>query len=382
MAGLDINKLKTPARTAAAPTGETKEPSVPWWQKDIQLGSGMSDKIKADFFLQLYTLTEAGVDIRSSLELIVNQQKKKKVRAIFQKIYEDIIGGMSISQSMRAQSCFTDYEVLSIGIGEETGRLAIVFKDLYSFFDRKIKQRRQMVGALTYPMIVVVVAIGAIGFMANFIVPMFADVFKRLGNRDLPAITQLVVSISDGLKKTAWLWMLGFAATAYTGWKYRKATWFKQYSSRLILKMPVVGSLTLKIHLARMCNSMALLISSRVPVLQAIQLVSQMIQFHPVQTALKEVETGILSGKSLHGCMQQFDIFPPKLIALIKVGEEVNKLGDFFERVNGQLNDEIMHETALIGNFMEPLIIIFLGLVVGVILIAMYLPLFTMGQTF
>lgn len=383
MGGIDIRQLKPAVanqHAAGSPVEHTR--SEPWWQKDISFSTGLPDKIKADFYLQLHTLLDAGVDIRSGFKLVTEQQKKAKFRKIFDIIQQDIISGKAMSAAMRDQHCFSDYEIFSTGIGEETGRLSFVFKELHQFFQKKIKQRRQIVSALTYPMIVVVVAILAIGFMANFIVPMFADVFKRFGNKELPAVTQFVVLVSESIKKTFGIWLLVIGGLMLGAVKSRKKLWYRRGMSRLLLRIPMVGELVAKIYIARMCNSMSLLISSKVPVLQAIQLVIKMVGFYPIEVSLRKVEESILLGKSLHTGMSEHAIFPPKLIAMIKVGEEVNKLGDFFERINIQYTEEVMHETALLSNFIEPLIIVFLGLAVGIILIAMYLPLFTMGQSF
>ena len=141
-------------------------------------------------------------------------------------------------------------------------------------------------------------------------------------------------------------------------------------------------NLVKKIYLARFCNSMRLLINAKLPLLRAIALIRQMIGYYPIDSSLQKVEDDIMNGKSLHESLRQFNIYPRKLVQLIKVGEETNQLDYFFGKISEQYVDEVEYKTSMLSSMMEPLIIIFLGLVVGVILIAMYLPMFQMGNSF
>jgi len=148
------------------------------------------------------------------------------------------------------------------------------------------------------------------------------------------------------------------------------------------LKIPVAGSLVQKIYLARFCNSMRLLINAHLPLLRAIALCRQMIGYYPIESSLQLVEDDIMKGKSLHQSLQQFSVYPSKMIQLIKVGEETNQLDYFFAKISEQYIEEVEYKTSTLSSVMEPLIIIFLGLIVGVILISMYLPLFQMSKSF
>lgn len=386
MKGSEINNINRPLHNerpvqnkAASRNGES---TSRWWQKEITFSKGLSDKVKEIFYLELFTLLEAGVEIRTAIDLVAGQQKNAFVKKIFTEIQEDIVKGATFSDSLKKHGSFSNYEIFSVNIGEETGRLPIVLKDLQQYYYKKIRQRRQITGALTYPAIVLTVAIIAVVFMTNFIVPMFADIFKRFNNGELPAITRVVVNVSSFIQKSLWLWLLTIAAgITFIGFN-RKSLWYRKISSGLLLRTPVVGNLIRKIYLARMCNSLALLISSKVPILQAIQLVRLMIPFYPIQSSLAVVENDILEGRPLHKSLEQHSIYPPKLIAMVKVGEEVNQLSGFFSKVNEQYLAEIEYDTSVLSNLMEPFIIIFLGLVVGLILIAMYLPLFQLGNGF
>ena len=154
--------------------------------KDIHIfGSGLPDKIKESFYLELSTLLAAGMDIRASLELIQQEQTKKKFRDIFAVLLRQIVAGSTLSAAMKNDGLFTAYEYYSVQIGEETGKLVIVLTELAVYFKKKIDQKRQIIGALTYPVLVMVVAIVAVSFMMAYVVPMFADVLKRSSGANL-----------------------------------------------------------------------------------------------------------------------------------------------------------------------------------------------------
>jgi len=213
------------------------------------------------------------------------------------------------------------------------------------------------------------------------VVPMFNDVFKRFGGK-LPWMTELVIKAS-GLLGTLFIpGLLVSLVLGYFLYQNRKKERFRKVSSGLILKIPVVGELVTKIYLARFCNTMRLLVSTKIPLLRAIAMSGQTIGFYPVEISLRKVEQDIMQGKALYASLQEFPVYPPKMIQLIKVGEEINKLDEFFGNIAGQYVQEVAHQTGTLSKLIEPLIIIFLGVVVGFILISMYLPMFEMSNSF
>jgi type IV pilus assembly protein PilC len=348
--------------------------------KDIRLfGSGLADKIKEGYYLELSTLLAAGIDIRGALELIRDEQPKKKHRLLFGRILDRIVAGSTLSSAMRTEGLFTPYEYFSVQIGEETGKLVTVLSELTVYYKKKIDQTRQIIGALTYPVLVMVVAAVAVGFMMAYVVPMFADVLKRFGG-ELPFITRLVLHFSFLLKKFSLLLLMLLAGAAALVLSQRKKNWFRKWSSALILRIPVIGDIVRKIYISRFANTMSLLIGSRIPMMQSIQLVRQMVGFYPIERSLTEVGANILSGMPLYKSLGSHAVYPRKMISLLKVGEEVNQLDTFFNRISLQYSAEVQYQTDLLSKFLEPLIIVVLGLAVGVILIAMYLPLFKLGQ--
>lgn len=350
--------------------------------RDISFGSGrLSDKKKDNFFFELSTLLQSGIDLKNSLDLMTLDGLKDKHVEVIRQIKEQVIAGKSMALAVQSSGKFSDYDFFSIQIGEETGNLAAVMKDLATYYRRKIAQHRKIVGALTYPLIVLSTSAGAVFFMLRFVVPMFSDVFKRFGGK-LPWMTQLVIDFSHFVERFFVPGVLIVAALVYLIYRNRKHAGFRKVTSELILRIPVLGELVKKIYLARFCNTMRLLVSTKIPLLRAISMSGQTIVFYPLEVSLKKVEQGIMEGRALHECLKDFSIYPPKLVQLIKVGEEINKLDYFFESIASQYVDEIEHQTDTLSKVIEPLIIIFLGLVVGFILVSMYLPMFEMSNSF
>lgn len=350
--------------------------------RDITLGSGkLSDKKKEAFFFELSTLLDSGIDLKNSLDLITLENAKDKHSAVIREIKKQVIAGQSMSLAVQLSGKFSDYDYYSIQIGEETGNQAEVLKDLGVYYGRKVEQQRKIMGALTYPIIVLSTSAGAVFFMLRFVVPMFSDVFKRFGGK-LPWMTELVITASAAIGRYFFPTVLAIGVLVYLVYRSRNSVFYRSQSSRLILKIPVLGDLVRKIYLARFCNTMRLLVSTKIPLLRAISMSGKTIGFYPLEVSLAKAEAGIMGGRSLHECLADFPVYPAKLVQLIKVGEEINKLDYFFENIAEQYVTEIAHQTNALSKLIEPLIIIFLGFVVGFILVAMYLPMFEMSNSF
>lgn len=379
MASIDLRKIA--ARNKAA----VPEPARKWsdiLNKEISLfGSRLNDKRKEAFYLEMSILLAAGLDLKSALDLIVEDQRKAGEMAIFEGVRHSVLQGKALSDALGETKLFSTYEYCSIQIGEETGKLPAILKELAVYHQKKTRQKRQIVQALTYPGLVLATSFAAVFFMLNFIVPMFADVFKRFGGK-LPWVTQLILDISHFFSTYALMCFLMAAAAGAGLWKNRKKDWFREKGAAFVIALPLVGEIIRKIYLARFSQSMTLLIASRVPLLRATTLVRQMIGFYPIEAALVQVEKDMMRGGFLHRSLSHFSIFPNRMLSLIKVGEEVNQLDAFFEKISTQYTEEVEHQTALIGGLLEPFMIVLLGAIVGFILIAMYLPLFQLSTTF
>ncbi|WP_321515388.1 type II secretion system F family protein [Marinifilum fragile] len=344
-------------------------------------GSGLKDKQKEEFYANLGMLLSSGIDMRSALKIVCEEKKKRKEKEIFEKLFDDMVKGMNLSESMKKSGHFSDYECYSIGIGEETGRLNEVLNDIATYFTNRIKQKRQLVNTFTYPLIVIVTALLVVIFMMNFIVPMFMDIFKRFSG-ELPALTQWVLDISQSFNQNFIIYLLVIITSVITFYSFRKKEWYRKYGSLIVMKIPVVGPLVNKTYMVRYCHTMALLLSARIPLLRAIRLMRKMISYYPFEKALEEFELGILHGKTLFQSMEQFSVFDTKMKSLTKVGEEINQLDRIYTGLSKQYNEELQHQIGTLNSLLEPVLIIFVGVFVALILVAMYLPMFQMSNSF
>ncbi|HKG05285.1 MAG TPA: type II secretion system F family protein [Pedobacter sp.] len=389
MEQIDISRIRNEKRTevSASPNSGNglkgnSSKIMELMSRDISFGAlGLGDQKKESFFFELSTLLKSGIDLKNSLDLITLETLKDKHLDIYREIKAKVIAGASLAQGVKASGKFSDYDFFSIQIGEETGSLDEVLQDLALFYKRKVEQRRKIISALSYPAIVLCTSAGAVFFMLRFVVPMFGDVFKRFGGK-LPWMTEMVIRASSLLGTLFLPFMLLLTVLVYLLYRYRRNDRFRDLSSRLVLTIPVVRELVLKIYLARFCNTMRLLISTKIPLLRAISMSRQTIGFYPLEVSLKKVEQDIMEGESLHASLAAFPVYPPKMVQLVKVGEEINRLDHFFENIGDQYVQEVEYQTNTVSKLIEPLIIIFLGLVVGFILISMYLPMFQMSNSF
>ena len=342
-------------------------------------GNSFSNKKKEAFYTELSVLLNAGISLKEALSLLEEEQKKRTDKALLTTIVEDLILGKSFSDSIKAFKDFTEYEYYSIKIGEETGTLQKVTEELGLFFRRRNEQRRNVMNALSYPIVVLITAMLAVLFMLRYVVPMFADIFKQ-HQVELPWLTKMVINASNIFQDYFWVIVVLLLALFIARKVVSKKIWYKKYASKLLLKIPFIGELLRKMYIGQFTQAVALLTTAKVPVLNSIQLTKKMIDFYPLQTALHDVESKILSGNSLSESLKPHKVFDNKMVSLLRVAEETNQNEFIFERLTTQYNDEIQYKSKMLSTVLEPLIIVFLGAFVAVILIAMYLPMFTLSS--
>ena len=376
---IDLSKIETRSRATQKTEGDGLMQLL---NRDISLfGKSWDDKKKERFYSELHVLLTAGIDIRTALELLENEAEKKEEKALYGKILHSVINGSTLADAVQATEKFSTYEFYSLRIGEESGRMTEVLHDLGKYYEQKIKQKRKITGALSYPLVVVVVAFGAVWFMLRFVVPMFADMLKRF-NTELPAITQGIIGASEALGKYGPFLLLVIASVIFFCISQRKQTWFRKAGAAFVLRVPYIGKIVQKIYLERFCHSMQLLLASRTPLVSALELVQKMAGFYPIEESLKQVHQDITRGSSLHESLAKFLVYNKRMISLIRVAEEVNQLDLMFDKLSKQYTEEISHETSVLGSVIEPLMIVLLGLMVAVILVAMYLPMFRLSSAF
>jgi type IV pilus assembly protein PilC len=383
MAGVDLLKYQErKAHRSQEAEGKKASMNTGFLNKEITfLEKKFGAKEKEAFYSELGLLLSTGVDIKTAFEIIEEDMPNKKHKLLLTEIKNDIISGKRIYEAVsKHEKIFSKYEWQSVKIGEETGKLSEVLKELGAFYESSIKLKRQIIGVLTYPVVVISMAILIVYFMLSFVVPIFSDIFSQTGH-ELPEITQFLIRLSNK-SQTIFYTLFTFIALGFILHKTQKAkSWYRHYTSVFFLKVPVVNKLIQKIYLARFCQSMKLLSGARVMIHDALDLVKNMIEYYPLERALETVKQEVVNeGKLLNESLAKHPIFPKKLVALIKLSEEVNAPEVIYEKLYKQYSAEIEHQQAVVGKLIEPVFIILLGVFVGFILVAMYLPMFEMSS--
>lgn len=354
---------------------------IKFLNKDLSLsGSGLSGKKKLQFYTELSVLTGSGVDLKTALDLIKEEEKKNNLNELFNRILQKVVSGKSLSESLGEEKGFTPYEVQSIRIGEQTARTSFIYEELAAYFDRSIRFRRQAISAITYPAIMIGASAVVLLFMLSFVVPMLEDILARFGGK-LPFITQVVVSASDFLLNNGIYIFLGLLAIVGVFFIFSQKPWYKRLSAFILLRIPVIGEFIKRIYSARFCHVMHLLLSSKTPLVEALSLTKEMIGFHPFKESIQIILENVIRGQSLNLSMSAHNIFSSRIVALVRVAEEVNQMDLIFKKIGDGLSAEIEHQSSVIKQLLEPLVILFVGATIGFILIAMYLPLFELSTT-
>ncbi len=348
-------------------------------KKEITLGKPFGNKKKEDFYSELAVLLKAGIQLKDAIALIQGNQKKEKQIFLFSEMGNALVAGQSFFEVLKNKDEFSEYEYYSIKIGEETGTLPRIVAELGKFYERKNEQRRSLMNALTYPIIILCTAILVVVFMLRMVVPMFEDIFKQNGV-ELPGITKMIISASNFIKDYGWFVLICMALLIVLRKVFSRKEWYKTASDTFIQRIPYIGNFVTSVYLAQFTQAVSLLTASKVPMLNSIQLVKKMINYHPLNEALENIEKDVTAGKSLNGSMANNKIFDNKMISLVKVAEETNQTEYIFERLSQQYAIEVQQKSKLLSTLMEPIIIIVIGIFVGVILVSMYLPMFKLSS--
>lgn len=348
-------------------------------EREISLGRvGFNNRKKESFYTELGVLLNAGINLRDSLTLLHDELKKEKDKALLDQMLSQIVQGSNFSNSIKDLKGFSEYEYYSIKIGEETGTLNKVSQELGLFYKRKNEQRKNLMNAISYPIVVLITALLSVFFMLKFVVPMFADIFRQNGV-ELPFLTKIIIKASNIMQSYFWVFLVLVIIVLLFIKMVKKKEWYQKITTSILLKIPFIGDLVRKIHLAQFTQAVALLTSAKVPLLNSLQLTKKMIDFYPLKKALNEIEKAVIVGNVLSKSLKPFKIFDRRMISLIKVAEETNQNEYIFERLSVQYNEDVQYKSKMLSTILEPVIIIILGSLVALILISMYLPMFKLS---
>lgn len=372
--GLKVGKTKV-----NAPTKERSNMDD-LLKKEIRLfGNTFNSKKKEQFYTELSVLLTSGIRLKDALSLIATSQKKKEDASFYEELSAKIVTGSAFSDVLRDDKKFTVYESHSVRIGEEGGSLEKVTSSLADFYTRKNEQRRNITSALTYPIIVLLTAFLAVTFMLQFVVPMFKDVFNQ-NNVDLPRITEIVIALSEWLGTYGWI-ILGILVLFGISQNFlNNNPRYRSIKDHMLLKIPLIGPFIKASSIARFTQAVSLLVNSKVSIPQSIHLAKEMSSFTPLKSALDSVEKDIQKGTGLSKSLEAQSFFDAKMIALVRVAEETNQTEYVFDKLKEQYSTEVIRKSKMFSTLLEPVIILIVGVLVAVILISMYLPMFELGN--
>ena len=332
------------------------------------------------FTRQLATMIDAGLAMVQSLQSLADQTSNKVMRDVIRDVCSRVEGGDSFSDALQKHpKVFTRLYVCMVGAGERGGLLAEILARLAVYLENTARLRKKVKAAMMYPTVVSVVAVAITIFLLIKVVPVFGDIFKSF-NAELPAPTQFLINVSQAVQSYALLMILVAGGSIY-GWIYFIRTPAGRHfwdASRI--RLPVFGQIAHKICLARFTRTLASLVRSGVPILEVLQIVSQTVGNMVMENAIKVAATDIERGESISSALGKHPVFPTMIIRMLTAGEQTGKIDNMLERISDFLDEEI--ETTLSGltALVEPILIVFLGVVVGGMVICMFLPIFKLPE--
>lgn len=350
--------------------------------KDIYIGKPIKQKEFVLFLRQFATLMEAGILLVDSLDLLAEQTDSKPMREALEEISVDVKEGVALSVAMKEYpKLFPDLLVQMIHSGEISGQLEDVLKRMATYYEKQYRIKQKVSTALTYPTVVASFAIIITLFLLVFIVPIFGDLFASFGE-DLPLITQVVLNFSAFIQQFWWVFVLVLVLIGAVFLQTKKKESGAYFLDKLVLKLPIVGTFVQKAVLARMTQTLSSLLNSSVPILQAVDVTSSVVGNKVVEKVLIESKTSLEKGESLAKPMENHWVFPSLIIQMIRVGESSGSLDEMLKRVADVYDQEVEEASDKLQSLIEPVLIIFLAVIVGLIVLSIVVPMFSLFETF
>ncbi len=329
------------------------------------------------FTRQLATLIDSGLPLLRGLNVLGKQERDPVLRSTIDRLADSVQGGNTFSESLAQHPrIFNKLYVNMVKAGELGGVLEVVLNRLAEFQEKAQKVKNKVVAAMFYPVVVLFIAVAIMVFLMVFIVPKFEEIFRdMLGNKALPPLTQAVIGVSR-LIQGNFLYILGALVLLWIGFTMFARTPAGRHNlDALKLKMPLFGDLVRKSAISRFSRTLGTLVSSGVPILQALNITRETAGNVVLADAINKVHDSVKEGESIVAPLEASGVFPPMVISMIDVGEETGQLPEMLLKIADVYDDEVDNAVAGLTSLLEPIMIVFLALVVGTIVIALFLPL-------
>lgn len=332
------------------------------------------------FTRQLATMIDAGLAMVQCLQALAEQTQNKVMRDVIKDVCTRVESGDSFSEALvKHPKVFNKLYVAMVSAGEKGGLLAEILSRLATYLENTARLRKKVKSAMMYPIIVTVVAIGITTFLLIKVIPVFAEIYTGFGSK-LPGPTQFLINLSNFVRDWFLLIILAGGGLVYAWLYFIKTKSGREFWDSRRIKLPIFGPIAHKICLARFSRTLSSLIRSGVPILEVLQIVSQTVGNVVMEKAIKVAAADIERGEGISAALGKHPVFPNMLIRMCTAGEQTGKMDAMLERISDFLDEEI--ETTLSGltSLIEPILIVFLGVVVGGMVICMFLPIFKLSE--
>ncbi len=332
------------------------------------------------FTRQFATMINAGLPIIQCLEIQSSQQDHKEFQQVLTSIKENVEKGETLAEALRHHpKVFDPLYCNMVDAGEMGGALDVILNRLAFFMEKNMKLKKKVKGALVYPASVMTVAVIVVAIMMIFVIPSFQKMFSGFG-ADLPWLTQVVVNISHFMRTNILFMIIGLIIVIFAFKQTYKTTKGRTFFDRTFLKLPVFGILLRKVAVAKFTRTLGTMISSGVPILTSLEIVAKTAGNIIIENAILATKDSISQGKTIAELLGDSGIFPPMVVQMISVGESTGALDDMLNKIADFYDDEVDAAVGALTSMIEPLMMVFLGTVLGTIIVAMYLPIFQLGS--
>jgi len=343
-----------------------------------KFGGKVKDRELAIFTRQFSTMIDAGLPLVQCLNVLADQSESKVLRTVTAQVARSVETGSTLADGMkRHPKTFDDLFTNLVAVGETGGILDVILRRLSSYIEKAAALKRKIKAAMIYPAAIIGVAILVVIFMLIFVIPVFAKMFENLG-ADLPLPTKAVLWLSNFVQSWILLIIVGLIGAIYAFRQYYKTEAGKSTVDAILLKLPIFGTLIRKVAVARFTRTLGTLVSSGVPILEGLRITARTAGNKVVEKAVLQCRTAVTAGKTLAEPLRASGVFPPMVIQMISVGEQTGALDTMLSKIADFYEDEVDTAVGALTSLIEPLMIVVLGVLIGGLVVAMYLPIFRM----
>lgn len=336
----------------------------------------------AIFTRQFSVMIDAGLPLVQCLEILGAQQSDKGFRKIIDAVRRDVEQGATLQTALsKHPKAFNDLYVNMVGAGEAGGILDVILQRLSGYIEKAVKLTAKVKSAMTYPISVICIAIGVVLIIMVKVIPVFSQMYEGLGAK-LPAPTMVCMTMSGIIINYSYV-VAAFFVVAWLGIRqYYRTNQGRLVLDRILLKTPVLGDLLLKVAVARFCRTLGTLTSSGVPILEGMEITARTAGNQVIHNAILTAKTAVEQGRNISTPLAETKVFPPMVVQMVGVGEATGALDAMLSKVADFYEDEVDNAVAALTSLMEPLMIAILGVIIGFIVVAMYLPIFQLANVF